>query len=925
MMQLPIVTSISLSLVVCACQATKPRPSTPTHEVGDGSRSAQSSRLRDPREVRFGAVKQLTFGAENAEAYWSADGTQLIFQTNRPPFQCDQIMRMPADGSKPPILVSTGLGRTTCSYFTHDDKHILYASTHLLAKTCPTPPDRSQGYVWPLDDYEIFRARPDGSELVALTNSKGYDAEATVCPIDGSIVFTSVRDGDLELYRMDADGSNVKRLTHTPGYDGGPFFSPDCKSIVWRASRPEGAALVEYKRLLDKRLFRPNVLEIYVADADGSNPRRVTNLGVSSFAPYFFPSGKRIIFATDYKNKRGREFDLWAVNIDGTELERITYTPGFDGFPMFSPDGKKLAFSSNRNQGKPGETDVYVTSWQNVPGAIEKRSEDRYLQDVRWLAADERQGRGPGTEGLDTAAIWLEKQFRDIGLSPAFSEGFSQPLDVVASVSVHADTKLSIANQAIPKDQFIPASFSADVSIRGRTVFVRHGVVARELGVNDYRGKRVRGKIAVALRFGMEDESFRDPAVRRRYQDLRYRAFIARERGARGLIVVDVQRPKGHPSIPPDLPKLIDDPQGDVGIPVVVIDYSQGQKLLKGSHRVAMTVKLDRKIDRVKNIVGVIRSTHPQRKPQALIVGAHYDHLGWGGYDSRSVGVHEVHNGADDNASGVAALLTVARDLYKVRSSLKRDVYIAAFTAEELGILGSSHFVQYLPEALSQGNMFAMLNMDMVGRMRDGKLSVHGGESAVEWPAIVQKACKAAAVTCEVGGSGYGPSDHMPFYTAGVPVLHFTTGPHRDYHRPNDDTESILATGGIQVANIVTSVTRTVANATKRLTYRKATKPTATGKRGSWRASLGTIPSYQAGTKPGVLLDDVVPGGAAALAGLQRGDRIVKLAGSSIRSIHDLMYILRQATPGQVASITVVRDGKPVRLSVTFQTRRKKR
>lgn len=321
------------------------------------------SQLRHPKEKHFGSVVQLTAGGENAEAYWSFDGKQLIFQTTRPPYACDQIMTMPADGSNPPTLVSTGKGRTTCAYFLPGDQEIIYSSTHAVSPDCPTPPDRSQGYVWGLFEYDIYRARADGSDPTPLTSTPGYDAEATVCPVDGSIIFTSVRDGDLDIYRMDADGGNVVRLTDTPGYDGGAFFSSDCTKMVWRASRPQGKELEDYQRLLRMGLVRPTKLEIFVANADGSDARQVTELGVASFAPFFHPSGKRILFSSNYGDPRGREFDIWMVNVDGTGLERITYSPGFDGFPMFSPDGTKLAFGSNRNQGKPGETDVYVATW----------------------------------------------------------------------------------------------------------------------------------------------------------------------------------------------------------------------------------------------------------------------------------------------------------------------------------------------------------------------------------------------------------------------------------------------------------------------------------------------------------------------------------------------------------------------------------
>jgi len=321
------------------------------------------------REVHFGVVRQLTFGGENAEAYWSPDGSELILQSTRDPYGCDQIFRLAVEGAAEPILVSTGKGRTTCSYFAADGQRVLYSSTHLESPACPPVPDHSQGYVWPLyDSMDIFSAKTNGSDLRRLTDSGSYDAEATVCSRDGSIIFTSTRDGDLDLYSMDADGGNVQRLTETPGYDGGAFFSADCTKIVWRASRPAaGEELEDYQRLLSQNLVRPSKLEIFVANADGNDVRQVTELGAASFAPFLFPSGDRILFSTNHGDPAGREFDIWAINVDGSDLEQITYSPGFDGFPMFSPDGSRLAFASNRNQQKPGETNVFVADWVESP------------------------------------------------------------------------------------------------------------------------------------------------------------------------------------------------------------------------------------------------------------------------------------------------------------------------------------------------------------------------------------------------------------------------------------------------------------------------------------------------------------------------------------------------------------------------------
>ncbi len=328
--------------------------------------SAQDNSLAITGERHLNNIKQLTFGGENAEAYFSPDGKKLTFQSKRDGRGCDQIYMMNIDGSDT-RMISNGDGRTTCAYFTNRGKNILYASTHLGSKECPPNPDFSQGYVWAIyPEYDIFTATPDGKKIKQLTKTAGYDAEATVSPDGKKIIFTSERDGDLDLYSMDANGKNVKRLTTELGYDGGAFYSPDSKQIVYRASHPTTPEDVKkYKDLLARHLIVPTTFEIWVMNADGSNKRKVTNLDSASFAPYFTPDGKSIIFCTNYfaTDPRKRNFDLALINVDGTGLERITYNESFDGFPMFSPDGKKLVFASNRNAATEGDTNVFIADW----------------------------------------------------------------------------------------------------------------------------------------------------------------------------------------------------------------------------------------------------------------------------------------------------------------------------------------------------------------------------------------------------------------------------------------------------------------------------------------------------------------------------------------------------------------------------------
>jgi len=352
----PIVVSATLA---CGPGQSENAPPTPPAVV----------RAADSGEVHLANVRQLTFGGQNAEAYFAPDGRQLIFQRREPDAGCDQQYVMNIDGSGL-RRVSNGLGRTTCGYFYQGGARILYASTVAISDSCPPEPDFSKGYVWPVPDFDIYTSNPDGTDLRRLTASPGYDAEATLSPDGSTIVFTSTRDGDLDIYTMRVDGTDVRRLTAGVGYDGGPFFSPDGSLIVYRASRPGTAEEeADYRALLADGLVRPSRLEIWVMKADGSDQRQVTTLGGANFAPFFHPDGKRIIFSSNHHNPRGRNFDLFMVNLDGTGLTQVTTYGDFDGFPMFSPDGTQLVFASNRYGSVAGETNVFIADWVETTAA----------------------------------------------------------------------------------------------------------------------------------------------------------------------------------------------------------------------------------------------------------------------------------------------------------------------------------------------------------------------------------------------------------------------------------------------------------------------------------------------------------------------------------------------------------------------------
>ena len=341
--------------------------------VNSFAQSAVSDTVHYAGEEHFKNIQQLTFGGDNAEAYFSFDGKYIVYQRTEPKngIMCDQIWMAKLPTSKnekfTPKLVSTGTGRTTCAYFYPDGKHILYASTHLGSADCPPVPDKEKmkRYIWPIyESFDIFKADTNGIIVKQLTHTKGYDAEATISPKGDLMVFTSMRNGDLDLYTMDLDGNNVKQITNLPGYDGGAWFSPDGEKILWRASRPRTTEeLKDYNDLLAQGLVAPTSMELWIANKDGSDARQISNLGQANWAPNFMPDGKHIIFCSNHEYKRGFPFNMYITDINGKGLEKVSRDNGFDAFPMFSPNGKKIIFSSNRNNGGTRDTNLFIADW----------------------------------------------------------------------------------------------------------------------------------------------------------------------------------------------------------------------------------------------------------------------------------------------------------------------------------------------------------------------------------------------------------------------------------------------------------------------------------------------------------------------------------------------------------------------------------
>jgi len=883
-------------------------------------------------------VKQLTFGGENAEAYFSSDGKQLIFQSTRDGYPCDQIYTMNIDGSDVK-KISNG-GRTTCSYFFPDGDRILYSSTHAASAECPAPPDRSRGYVWSLyPSYDIYSSNRSGGNLATLAAGPGYDAEATISTDGRKIVFTSDRDSDLELYVMNSDGTNVHRVTNSPGYDGGAFFSPDGKQIVYRAHPiSDDKELIEFQDLLKQHLVKPTKLEIFVMNEDGSNVRQITSNGAANFCPYFHPDGKRIIFASNLHDPTGRNFDLYLINTDGTGLKRITDNPTFDGFPMFSPDGKKLVFASNRNAKIQGETNIFIADWIE-PSTSSANAAPLSIENLKhhleFLASDQLKGRLAGSPEGRKAAEYILQEFKQYGLAaPPRTASYYQHFEFSSGVkagktnTLSADLPSGSKQYAFEKD-FVPAGYSDDASIKNLPVyFAGYGPSATSLTDEGFANMDVKGKAVIVL---PEDPGAKDSKIQvSPYYVIRYKAMVARDAGASALIVTTE-------SDQDELPQLhVDRNPGTSGLPVLYVRRSIVADWLQSANKnfpdpnnphaestfdipgikLSSQVELIREKAQSENVLGYIPASTPTN--QTLIIGAHYDHLGTGIEGSLAPNSHEIHNGADDNASGVSAILELARTLSANRKSLSKNILFIAFGGEELGVLGSSEFVK--DPVVPLKDVIAMLNLDMVGRLRESRLIIGGTGTSPLWKGLLVDS-DPESLKLVFNESGSGPSDHMRFYSKDIPVLFFFTGSHAQYHKPEDDANTINYEGLKSVSDYVYRIVEQIqqhAEAPKFTRVQSSREEMAS--RGGLRASLGTIPDYGEEVK-GVKLTGVREGSPAEKAGIQAGDIVVEFEGKKIENIYDYTFALQNSKPGQVVSIGLLRNGQRIMVQATLEKR----
>jgi hypothetical protein len=541
---------------------------------------------------------------------------------------------------------------------------------------------------------------------------------------------------------------------------------------------------------------------------------------------------------------------------------------------------------------------------------------------VGYLAAPAREGRGLKTQGLREAGAYLEGRLAAAGVAPGCEDGYRQPF--TATVGVKAEkVALSVGGRPLEAASLTPLAFSSSGTAVGPLVLAGHGIVAPELHVDDYAGRDVRGALVVVRRFVPERRGFDTPRLKRTHGDLRHKAWLARERGAKGILVVDWPEGQGAEEAAP--PSLESHAPVEAGLLALVVRGAalapfraalERREALRGE----VTVRLSREEVEAFNVVGRVEAPLESRQTGAVVLGAHYDHLGLGGRESLAPGVFAPHPGADDNASGTAAVLEAARWLSAHRHALRRDVLVVAFSGEEAGVLGSTHFTR-APCGAALEDVVAMVNLDMVGRLRGGKLSVLGSTSSADWEGVLTPLCAGAGLTCAFGGDGYGPSDHMPFYAAGVPVVHLFTGVHGDYHKPSDTVETVHVEGLAKVAHLAATTSAALSARPQRLAYHRASAPTPPGDLRGARASLGTLPDYGGSPegKAGVLLAGVRAGGAAEQAGLGRGDLLLRLGTHDLGSVEDLLFALGSLSPGAQVELLFEREGARLSRVVTLQ------
>ncbi len=957
--------------------------------------SIATAALAQNESAFLSSIRQLTFEGKRAgEGYFSADGSKLIFQSEREagnPFYQIYLLDLETGDTE---RVSPGIGKTTCAWIHPDGKRVMFASTHQDAESKVKQEaefkerlaSTKRRYAWDYDEnYEIWEYSLADKSLKNLTSAPGYDAEGCWSPDGKRMVFASNRSAYLntlgkedterlkidkqffmDIYVSDADGSNARQITNVPGYDGGPFFSADGSKICWRRFTEKG-----------------DQAEVWVMNADGSDQRQITKLGAMSWAPYFHPSGEYLIFTTNLQGFAN--FELYIADVGGKqEPVRVTLTDGFDGLPVFSPDGKKLAWTSGRGAG--GASQIYMADWNDAAArkaldaapnlksqlsnlklpetAAEIRADD-LKQHITQLASDQMGGRLTGTEGEKLATQYVADVMQQMGIQPfGDKESWFENFDFTAGVALGKGNSLALdGGKPFEADkEWRPLPFSQVGEVKqSAVVFAGYGIETPDeaTGVDgkkieaysSYAHLEVKDKWVMVLRYLPEDitKERKDELIR--FSSLRHKALMARQRGARGLIIVSGPNSKVTDQL---VPMSFDASLASSGVAAVSVTDATADLLLASAGKkikelqdkldkgdlmggiectglkLGANIVIEQEKRTGRNVLGVLpRGKEADFHIPPLIVCAHIDHLGSkGGSSSRAKGdeLNRIHHGADDNASGVAGVIEIAQWLADLKKqgkiTLTRDVIFALWSGEELGLLGSNHFVEDLAKMIKgdanaklTGMMAACLNMDMIGRFNK-TLVLQGVGSSTWWPKEIEKRNAPVGLPITTQNDAHLPTDSTTFFLRGIPTLNAFTGAHADYHMPSDTADKINYDKAAQIAKLMGLIARSIATQHETPDFVAMEAPKNQGTRGGMRVYLGTVPDYAQGDIKGVKLSGVSAVGPAGKAGVKGGDVIIKLGGKDVLNIYDYTSLMGELKVGVETTIVVLREGKPVELKI---------
>lgn len=940
------------------------------------TQNTTEAKFQETKTKLYTDTKQLTFsGTKSGEGYFSLDSSLMIFQSDRDttnPFYQMYIMNLKNGKTN---RVSTGSGMTTCGWIHPSMTKAMWSSSHedpLFEKKKEEELEKRKNpvqgrYSWGFDEgYDIYSSDLNGKNIKRLTNTLGYDAEGSYSNNGKWIAFASNRNAYkkevqekwtefewkmfkqdpsyfMDIYIMNEDGSNVKQLTFDDGYDGGPFFSPDSKKIVWRKFNKEGT-----------------LAEIYTMNVDGTNQKKITNFNSMSWAPFFHPSGKYIIFTSAILGFEN--FELFIVDAEGLKKPvRVTYLDGFDGLPVFTPDGKKLSWTRKDDK---GESQIYWADWNHAEALkslglqdldetynFDTLTTDITEADVKkiigYLSSDEMHGRMTGSSDEEIYQQKFKTLLKSWGL-----EVRSQEFSFISKVSLAPNNKASFSARykkdlVLGSDYQVSSSSTNGVVKPMPIVFAGFGISAPSTsnfqGYDSYTGLDVKDKWVLFFE-GEPIPEKRDIEIHRAlvpYSGLQHKITLAKNKGAKGVILV-TQNSENF-----EFKSTVD--ASDSNIPALKLKRSILDELLKSKNTTTNDLlkeintykvkegfnfdgillsgefNLVRERSKANNVIAVLNPENKSYlKNKAIIIGAHGDHLGLGGVSSslaKDKGANQIHNGADDNASGVSGVMELAHYFSTKKNTLTRPLYFAIWSGEEIGVLGSNAFASDFKKMFKKDlkdAVFASLNMDMIGRLNnENKLFVQGVGSSLKWSDIIEEVSfltNSLGVKLTTTSDPYLPTDAISFYLAGIPSISFFTGSHKEYHTPQDRYETINFEGTTKIINVVKTFTENLLSKND-LPYVKVESSSKNEGR-KFRITLGTIPDYTAEGIKGVKISGTMKGSPAETAGLQDKDIIVEFDGVKIDSIYDFVYTLETVKADVETTIKVLRDNKEVSFKI---------